>query len=252
MALALALAVLIGLSLALLGGGGSIITVPVLVYAAGQTPQEAVPMSLAIVGAVSLLGTLQKARAGLVHWKAVWAFGGAGVLGAALGAQGTALVSSRVLMLIFAALMLGVAVNMWRRPHDLKKRDAECHVGRCLAAGFAVGALTGFLGVGGGFLLVPALAYFALLTTPMAVGTSLAIIAINSIGGLLGHWSAAEGQWTRIAWFLLAAVAGMIIGLPLAGRISPRQLNRAFAVFVVLVALFVIGQTLLHPQAAQF
>ncbi len=249
MALALALAVLIGLSLALLGGGGSIITVPVLVYAAGYSPREAVPMSLAIVGGVSLLGTIQKARRGLVHWKAAGAFGGAGIPGALLGAQATALVSARALLLIFGFLMLGVALHMWRRPQELTRRDVECRITRCLAAGFGVGALTGFLGVGGGFLLVPALAYFALLPTPMAVGTSLAIIALNALGGLVGHWNVTDGQWGGLGWFLLAAVAGMLAGLPLTAHVSARQLNRAFALFVVLVAFFVIGHTFLRPAA---
>lgn len=248
MALALGLAVLIGLSLSLLGGGGSIITVPVLVYAAGQTPQDAVPMSLAIVGAVSLLGTAQKARAGLVHWQAVTAFGAAGGLGAVLGAQGTGLVPPSVLLVIFALLMLAVAASMWRRPHRPTSQGAECKLGRCLAAGFGVGVLTGFLGVGGGFLLVPALAYFALLSTPMAIGTSLAVIALNSIGGIVGHWQSAGKNWQLIALFLLAAIAGMFAGLPLAQRISAGALNRSFAVFVALVGLFVIGQTIFYPR----
>ncbi len=247
MFIALALAVLIGLSLALLGGGGSIITVPVLVYAAGVSPQDAVPMSLAIVGAVSLLGTVQKARGGLVHWPAVGAFGAAGIFGAMLGAQGTRLVPPQILLLLFALLMLAVAIKMWRQPARDPERGAECKLARCLAAGFVVGALTGFLGVGGGFLLVPALAYFALLSTPTAVGTSLAIIALNSFGGLLGHWKSASGHWQLTGLFLLAAIVGMLAGLPLTKRISARALNRSFAVFVAVVGLFVVGQTILAP-----
>ena len=244
MALALALAVLIGLSLSVLGSGGSIITVPVLVYAAGQTPQDAIPMSLAIVGAVSALGTVHKARNGLVHWRAVGAFGGAGMLGAALGAQGTRFVPANVLLLLFAVLMVAVAIKMWRRPDRRTEQEAECRPVRCLTAGLGVGALTGFLGVGGGFLLVPALAHFALLSTPMAVGTSLAIIALNSLGGLLGHWQTAGAQWQLTAFFLIAAVVGMLAGLPLAKRISAGALNRAFAVFIAAIGLFVIGRNL--------
>ena len=244
MVLALILAGAIGLALGVLGGGGSIITVPVLVYAAGQTPQDAIPMSLAIVGAVSALGTVHKARHGLVHWPAVGAFGTAGMLGAALGAQGTRLVPPNVLLLLFAILMVAVAIKMWRRPRRIVEQEAECEPVRCLSAGFGVGALTGFLGVGGGFLLVPALAHFALLSTPMAVGTSLAIIALNSLGGLLGHWHTAGAHWQLTMLFLLAAVAGMFAGLPLAKRISVGALNRTFAVFVFAIGLFVIGRNL--------
>ncbi len=176
------------------------------------------------------------------------AFGGAGGLGAVLGAQGTGLVPPSVLLVIFAVLMLAVAASMWRRPHRATSQGAECKLGRCLAAGFGVGALTGFLGVGGGFLLVPALAYFALLSTPMAIGTSLAVIALNSIGGIVGHWQSAGKNWPLTALFLLAAIAGMLAGLPLAQRISGGALNRSFAVFVALVGLFVIGQTIFYPR----
>ena len=234
----------IGLALGVLGGGGSIITVPVLVYAAGQTPQDAIPMSLAIVGAVSALGTVHKARDGLVHWPAVGAFGIAGMVGAALGAQGTRLVPPYALLLLFAVLMVAVAITMWRRPNRRIEQEAECKPLRCLTAGLGVGALTGFLGVGGGFLLVPALAHFALLSTPMAVGTSLAIIALNSLGGLLDHWQTAGAQWQLTALFLIAAIIGMLAGLPLAKRISAGALNRAFAVFIAAIGLFVIGRNL--------
>lgn len=240
MVLALILAGAIGLALGVLGGGGSIITVPVLVYAAGQTPQDAIPMSLAIAGAVSALGTVHKARHGLVHWPAVGAFGTAGML----GGQGTRFVPPNVLLLLFAVLMVAVAIKMWRRPQRIVEPEAECKPVRCLSAGFGVGALTGFLGVGGGFLLVPALAHFALLSTPMAVGTSLAIIALNSLGGLLGHWQTAGAHWELTMLFLLAAVAGMLAGLPLAKRISVGALNRTFAIFVFAIGLFVIGRNL--------
>lgn len=244
MALALILAGAIGLALGILGSGGSIITVPVLVYAAGQTPQDAIPMSLAIVGAVSGLGAVHKARDDLVHWPAVGAFGIAGMAGAALGAQGTRLVPPNVLLLLFAVLMVAVAIQMWRRPDRPSEQVAECRPVRCLAAGFGVGALTGFLGVGGGFLLVPALAHFALLSTPLAIGTSLAIIALNSLGGLLGHWQTAGAQWQLTALFLSAAIVGMLAGLPLAKRIPAAALNRAFAVFIAAIGLFVIGRNL--------
>jgi len=243
--LALMLAAAIGLSLSLLGGGGSIITVPVLVYAAHQSPQNAVVMSLAVVGAVSAISVAFKARSGLVHWQAVLTFGVAGMLGALLGAQGTPLVPANVLLLIFAALMLAVALNMWFRPQPTVEPSPECQPTRCVLAGFGVGAVTGFLGVGGGFLLVPALTVFARLPLRMAVGTSLAIIALNSLAGFLAHLRHWGNDWALPGLFFLFTLVGMTAGLPLAKRISPAALNRGFALFVAAVAVFVIVRNLL-------
>ncbi len=245
MFLALVLAVAIGLSLSLLGGGGSIITVPVLVYAAGQSPQDAVAISLAVVGAVSAVSTGFKARSGLVHWQAVLTFGIAGMLGALLGAQGTRLVPASWLLLIFAGLMLVVAANMWFRPQPTTEPSPECRPLRCVIAGFGVGALTGFIGVGGGFLLVPALMFSASLPVRMAVGTSLAIIALNSLAGFLAHLGHAGMNWSLTGLFFLSTLVGMAAGLPLAKRISPSALNRGFALFVAAVAVFVLARNFL-------
>ena len=242
MILALVLSVGIGLSLSLLGGGGSIITVPVLVYAAGQSPQQAVPMSLAIVGAVSAVGAAIQARAGLVHWKAVLMFGAAGIPGAWGGAQLTHFVSPAALLLIFAGLMLAVAAKMWFGKKRIADSAGNCQPFRCALAGVTVGLLTGFLGVGGGFLLVPALAIAAHLPIKTAVGTSLAIIALNSLGGLVGHARHTELNWHLTSWFLAAALVGTFAGLPLARRVSADALTRGFAFFVAAVALFVIAQ----------
>lgn len=242
MILALILAVGIGLSLSILGGGGSIITVPVLVYAAGQSPQQAVPMSLAIVGAVSAVGAAIQARVGLVHWKAVLMFGAAGIPGAWFGAQLTHFVSPAALLLMFAALMLLVAAKMWFGKKSVTDGAAHCHPLRCALAGVVVGFVTGFLGVGGGFLLVPALAMAARLPIKTAVGTSLAIIALNSLGGLIGHAKYGALDWRLTLVFLAAALVGTIAGIPLARRVSADALTRGFAVFVGVVALFVVAE----------
>ncbi len=242
MILATLLSVGIGLSLSLLGGGGSIITVPVLVYAAGQSPQQAVPMSLAIVGAVSAVGAVIQARRGLVHWKAMFVFGAAGIPGAWVGAQVTHLVAPSTLLLLFAALMLLVAARMWFTGMPVAESDEACRTFRCAAAGVVVGFVTGFLGVGGGFLLVPALALAAHLPIKTCVGTSLAIIAFNSLGGLIGHARHEELNWLLTGLFLAAALAGMLAGIPLARRVSADSLTRAFAVFVTAVAVFVIAE----------
>src|SRR5690349_20961250 len=155
--IALILAFGIGLSLGLLGSGGSIVTLPVLVYVAGVPVQAAVGMSLAIVGGTSAAGAWWKQRQGLVHWRAAMLFGFSGIPGAVAGAQFTPLVSPVVLMLLFASLMTVVAVRMLaRRGDEVLNPLPDCRPVRCGLAGFGVGVLTGFLGVGGGFLIVPA------------------------------------------------------------------------------------------------
>lgn len=241
--LALVLATAIGFSLALLGSGGSIITLPVLVYAAQVPTAQAVGMSLAVVGGTTLAASLLNARAGLVHVKAALLFSVAGMLGAFGGAQLTHLVSPSVLLLLFAALMIVVATMMFRRradvPHDEKP---ECHWPICALTGFAVGGITGFLGVGGGFVIVPALLHFAGLPLKKAMATSLVVITVVSLAGLIGQLQRTSFDWRTPALFLLFALVGMFAGRGFAARTHPESLRRWFAWFVLAVAAFVIAE----------
>ena len=240
---ALLLAMAIGFSLALLGSGGSIITLPVLVYAARVPPAEAVGMSLAVVGGTTLAASLLNARAGLVHVKAALLFSAAGMLGAFGGAQLTHLVSPPVLLLLFAALMIAVATTMFRgrsEPHGARK--AECHWPSCAMTGLSVGVITGFLGVGGGFVIVPALLHFARLPLKQAMATSLVVITVVSAAGLIGQLQRISFDWRTPGLFLLFAFIGMFAGRGLAARAHPEDLRRWFAWFVVAVAVFVIAQ----------
>jgi hypothetical protein len=239
--IALTLAFGIGLSLGLLGSGGSIVTLPVLVYVAGVPVASAVAMSLAIVGGASVAGAWWKHRQGLVHWRAAALFGGAGMVGSLAGAQFTRLVSPGVLMLIFAALMAVVAGRMLaRRGDDAIEPLPDCRPVRCGLAGLVVGVLTGFIGVGGGFLLVPTMILFARLPMATAVGTSLAVIAVNSFAGWLGHLGREPFAWGMTGAFLLAALAGTAASARLGGRIEPATLRLAFGWFVLGVAGFVL------------
>lgn len=238
--LALTLAVAIGLALGVMGGGGAIITVPVLVYAAHVPPGQAVGMSLAVVGMTSLVGALLKGRQGLIHGRAALWFSGTGMAGALAGARLTPLVPPGVLLILFAMLMIAVAVTMLLRREELLEPFPECRPWRCGLTGLAVGVLTGFLGVGGGFLLVPAMVIFARLPLKVAAGTSLAVIAVNSIAGLAGHWAHTEFNWPLTGGFLAASLAGMGAGLPLATHLPVGKLSRAFAWFVLAVAGFVL------------
>jgi uncharacterized membrane protein YfcA len=241
--LALTLALAIGFSLTVLGSGGSIITLPVLVYAARVPPQQAVGMSLG-VGGTSLAATLLNARSGHVHLKAGTFFSLTGIVGAFAGAQLTHLVSPALLMLLFAGLMIAIAIMMLRSSRlDLPPAAEEkCSWLRCSLSGLVVGGLTGFLGVGGGFLIVPALIFFGHLPLKSAVITSLLVIAVNSFAGLAGHLRQTPFDWKMAALFLGASLVGMLSGRLFARRLAVGHLRVAFAWFVLAVGTFVIAK----------
>jgi uncharacterized membrane protein YfcA len=232
----------IGLSLGLIGGGGSIVTVPVLVYVLGVDVHEAIAMSLAVVGVTSAVGAFLHHRNGAVHFKAGSLFGASGVVGALFGARLTYLVSPGALLLMFAALMFVAAALMLIRRSGASGAPRRPSVWRAATAGLVVGALTGFLGVGGGFLIVPALSLFGGLDMRAAVGTSLVVIAINCAAGLVGH--AAQGGFDPGIASAVAALAtvGALAGSSLSRRVSPEGLKTGFALFVLAVAVFLVAR----------
>ncbi|HSR05812.1 MAG TPA: sulfite exporter TauE/SafE family protein [Bryobacteraceae bacterium] len=238
--MALVLAVLIGLSLGILGSGGSIVTLPVLVYVAKIPPSQAVGMSLAIVGGTSLLGALLQFRKGNLHLKAVLLFSITGIIGAFLGSGATHLLSKQALLLVFAAIMLVVGSLMLSGRPRLKE-GRKCQVWPCLVVGLVVGVLTGFLGVGGGFLIVPALVMAAGLSVRMSGGTSLAIIALNSASGLVGQSRFVRVDWALLVPFLALACGGMLAGLAFANRVPDKNLRRIFAGALIALAIFVVA-----------
>jgi hypothetical protein len=240
--IAIVLSTVVGVSLGLLGGGGSILAVPLLVYVARIDVHVAIGMSLAIVGTTSLGGALVHARAGRVDFRAALAFGLAGMVAAPFGAQASYTVPHRVLLLLFATLMIVVGGLMLRGRRG--GSGGLPHPPRHLAvvgAGLGVGLLTGFLGVGGGFLIVPALTLLAGLPMHTAVGTSLLVIALNAGAGLAGHLRQGEIPLGLTAAFTAASLLGAFFGGRLAGRFEPARLRRAFAVFVVLIGLALLA-----------
>jgi hypothetical protein len=241
---ALALSALIGLSLGLLGGGGSILAVPVLVYVARFEAREAIAASLAVVGTTSLAGAFLHARAGRVRFRAVALFGGAGMAGAPVGALATRLVPPPALLVLFGLLMLIVGALMLRRGPGFEPAASQPAAAPAMAAaGLMLGLLTGFLGVGGGFLIVPALVLLVGLPMHEAVGTSLVVIALNCAAGLLGHLEAGFPVGTTAA-FTAVATLGALAGARLSDDVAPQRLRRAFGAFVLLVGLALAAHNL--------
>jgi len=238
----------IGLALGLLGGGGSILTVPALVYLVGQSPQAAVTTSLVIVGANSAMGAFFHHLKGACNWNVALVFGGAGMLVAYLAADLSSLLSPTLLLAIFALLMLVIGGLM------LMQRQRAAVVESCpnprwpvvVASGAGVGLLTGLLGVGGGFLIVPALVMLVGLPMSQAVGTSLLIIAANSFAGAVGHMSTPGFNLALTLVFVVAGLAGTFTGSRLAQRMPAQRLNQIFALFVILLAIFLLVDNL--PQ----
>ena len=253
----LGLGLLIGLSLGALGGGGSILTVPALVYVIGQDARAATTSSLFIVGITSVIAALGHARSGRVRWGVGVAFG---VTGIAAGFAGTAvnrLMNPDVLLLGFAAVIVVAAVGMLANSGDetLPPEEGDAlqparrwragRIGRIAGAGLLVGFMTGLFGVGGGFVIVPALTLALGMSMPQAVATSLVVISINSAGALLARAGTAHFDWAVIAPFTLAAVAGSLGGKVVADRLSGATLTRAFAVLLIAVAVYTATSSLI-------
>jgi hypothetical protein len=239
--LELALGFGIGLSLGLLGGGGSLLTVPALVYLVGQTPQAAVTTSLAIVGANSVVGAMFHSSHGKLDGKVALVFGSAGMFVSYLSANISRQISPELLMVYFALLMLGIGLMLlFRRAGEEATAYQAKPLWLVVASGAGVGLLTGILGVGGGFLVVPALIMLVGLPVQIVVGTSLLIIAMNSIAGFLGHLSNDSLDWMVTFVFTSAGLVGTFIGMRLSRFLSPSKLQKTFAVFVIILAIFLL------------
>lgn len=251
-------AALIGLSLGLLGSGGSILTVPVLVYLVGEDSKPAIAESLAIVGAISAFGALNAARGGRVDWRTVALFGVPGMLGTVIGSALSARLPGVVQLTLFAVVMLLAATFMFRPPPPARppQTGRATLLGTALR-GLGVGVLTGVVGVGGGFLIIPALVLLGGLPMELAVGTSLAIIALNSVTGLLKHAQQLTGEGSSLNWHLITlfsviGIAGSVLGARLGAGLSAVSLRRGFAVFLIAMGAYVLSMNapkLLHPLA---
>ncbi|WP_448534118.1 sulfite exporter TauE/SafE family protein [Parathermosynechococcus lividus] len=260
------LAIAIGLSLGLLGGGGSVLALPVLVYVMGIPTKVAIAMTLVIVGSVSLLAAIPQWRRGYVNLRLALVFGSATMLGAYLGARLAALpwITDTVQLLLFASTMMIAAFLMIRRqqrstPPELMPPEItlESQLYRPPACkycwlwlpteGLGVGLLTGLVGVGGGFAIVPALVLLGKIPMRQAIGTSLLIIAANSVAGVWGYLGTVTLDPRLTLTLTLAAALGSLVGSYWGRRVSTQKLQQAFGYFLVVIAGVVLLKTLLSP-----
>lgn len=255
-------AILIGISLGLIGGGGSILTVPVLVYFIGTDPVTATAYSLFVVGAASLVGSVNYFQKGLVNIKTAVIFGLPAIVAVystrkfivpqipdELFTIGEFIFTKNIgVMVLFAILMIAASISMIRGRKDPENEEAEqvFNYPLILAEGVFVGILTGLVGAGGGFLIIPALVVLSKLSMKQAVGTSLVIIAAKSLIGFLGDVSNREIDWTFLLVFTGIAVVGIFVGSALSNKISGSKLKPAFGWFVLIMGVFILGKSLIN------
>lgn len=242
-AVAMVLGAGIGLLLGMLGGGGSILTVPALVYIMGVPVAQATGTSLAIVGTTAVAGAIRHHRAGRVALRAALPFGAVSVAGSVAGSLLGGRIPGDLLLALFAFVMIAAGLAMLRRQAVTIAESAErpaVPAVRVAAAGFGVGLLTGFFGVGGGFVIVPALTMVLGLNMATAIGTSLVVIAIASAAGLIIHVGAGAFDPAVTALFVVGGVAGIVAGSHVAGRLPERSLRTGFATLVFLLAAYLL------------
>ncbi len=243
-------ALLIGLSLGLLGSGGSILTVPVLVYLAGQEEKLAIAGSLAIVGMIAAAAAIPYIRDKLVDWRTAVLFGIPGMAGTYLGAWSSAFVSGTVQLAVFALVMLLASYFMLRPCEYEAKAGGSRSLTKVTLDGLIVGVVTGFVGVGGGFLVVPALVLLGGLTMQRAVATSLVIIAAKSFAGFYKYLDVLSAENLQLDWGLIGIVTavgilGSLFGSHLGCRLPQDKLKRGFGYFLIVMGTAIFLQTTL-------
>lgn len=241
-------ALLVGLSLGLMGSGGSILTVPVLIYLAGEQEKVAIAESLGIVGAISLAGFVPYAFKKQVHWRSVILFGLPGMAGTYGGAIIAGYVSGTFQLILFAGVMVVAAVMMFlddKKTNPSGKVDISHAWWKIVLEGLAVGILTGLVGVGGGFLIVPALVLLGGLPMNLAIGTSLAIIALKSFSGFYKYIEVLADLGLAINWelvfiFSLIGAVGSFVGKTIGSKISNDGLKKGFAIFLIFMGAYIL------------
>jgi uncharacterized membrane protein YfcA len=248
------LSILIGISLGLIGSGGSILTIPILVYVFHVSPSDATTYSLFVVGVTALAGSINGAKHKLLDFKTALYFGLPSVIAVflmrkflvpllpdeLLTISNFTLSTDLLIMLVFSVLMILASFSMIQKRIDVKDESREINYNSLILKGVFVGLLTGFVGVGGGFLIIPALLFTAQLPMKKAVATSLIIIVFNSLLGFLGSVSTTTIQWNFLLLFTTFAVLGIFIGMYLSKKIPNDKLKPAFGWFVLLTGIYII------------
>lgn len=244
--LAVFLCVLIGLTLSLLGGGGSVLIVPLLVYLAKFPVNESIAMSLIIVGVASAYGSIKYLKEGFVNKRLVLLFVLPGIIASFAGARVAEYVPSKLLLFMFGAMMILISMILYKKSSQGRPKNeiVVCcpDLTVSVAAGTVIGFLTGLLGVGGGFLIVPTIALLMKCSLYTAIGTSLAIIAINSLTGFIGHLSAIKINLFLTGFFLIATLAGAVAGTKVSGALKLNVLQKIFAGLIFFVGIFLAAQ----------
>lgn len=247
-ALGAALALLVGLVLGLLGGGGSVLTVPILVYALHVPVKPAIAMSLVVVGLVAMIGFLSHLRQRTVATRVALVFGPFAVIAAYVGARIAQHVPAQIQLALFGIIGFAGSVLMLRGGFKRRAADVAAYEfnanTRTLALlameGLGVGFLTGLIGIGGGFLIVPALVLVAKLPMQLAVGTSLLVIMMNALSGFAGYLGHVTIDWTLVAWFTSVAGVGSVIGTLLSKRVPQHRLRQVFGYLLMAVSIYVL------------
>jgi len=227
-----------GLSLGLLGGGGSILTVPILVYSLSIDPKTAVAMSLAIVGFTTLFGVFAHYKNKNIDFKIAFLFGAAALPATFLGSYVSQFISGSVQLVIFAVIMILAATFMFKGRKEVEHK--QFNLIYTIISGLVVGVMTGLIGVGGGFLIVPALMYFSGIDMKKSVGTSLFIISFNSFFGFISYIDKVSIEWTLLGKFTVCSVIGILIGSKLVQYVPQNFLKKIFAIFLVIMGVFVL------------
>lgn len=242
----------IGLSLGLMGSGGSILTVPVLVYLVDQPEKVAIAGSLMIVGSIALLGSLPYMRQKLVDWNTVWMFGIPGMMGTYGGAWLSTYLTGIMQLAIFAGVMLLASYFMLKPKHDYEEEsDHERHLFKIVIDGLIVGIITGIVGVGGGFLIVPALVLLGGLNMRNAIATSLIIIALKSFAGFFKYLDVLEKSGLSLDWHVIGIMIvvggiGSAVGNKIANKVPQDKLKKMFGVFLIIMGIYILYKSL--PQ----
>ena len=246
LALALVGASCVGLSLGLLGSGGSILTVPLLVYLVRHSEKAAIAESLAIVGVISLFGAVRRLGQGSLQWRAIVTFGPASMIGAWLGASLAQWIPGAIQLLALGVVMLVAAALMLRRSAVGRAAEPRPRRLTLAVAGLGVGVVTGTVGIGGGFLIVPALVVIGGLPARRAVETSLALISLNCVIGFGTYWLTLRGDASTaidaptVAIFSGLGILGASVGQWLGALLSQAAFRRVFAAFILVTGLSIV------------